>query len=181
MLKPNNRGSLDLIDDETGELLETDIWKTPWNHDTNTESDRVALTCTDKSLTIQSAKEDTDINNILERFMKSGEPPPFALPEHFGNYEDVHNQFEARTRIAETNAIFYKLDANLRSEFQNDPARWEETVVATAMAGDRKRLRELGIAEPEPLEQAIQPGVATPPPQTPEKAPTGAKTETNPK
>ncbi|QCQ84987.1 internal scaffolding protein [Blackfly microvirus SF02] len=170
MLKPNIHGSLDLIDDETGEILETGVFKTPFNHNTNVESDRVSLKCEDKSLAIQSAKDECDINVILERFMKSGQPPPFALPEHFGDYSQVHNQFEARSKIAEANAIFYKLDADTRTEFQNDPARWEETVLAALARGDAERLQAIGIdiqaapvpPVPEPPKTATE-AVKTPP------------------
>lgn len=170
-----------------GEIREQDIpmWKTPYNHDREFESDRTGLYCKDPSLTKQEFKEETDINVILERFTRSGEPPPMVLPEHFMDLTERTNYFDMSRQIAEANKNFYLLPAALRANFQNDPTRWADAVVQAVHLGDREYLEELGIeAPPKPLaaEQA-KPG-ATPAPETkkPSEAPKGApKTDSDEK
>lgn len=144
-----------------GSLVEnkTPQWKTPWNHDTNFESDRTGLYCKDESLTKQEFKDETDINIIIARFLRTNEPPPMPLPEHFMDLTGRTSYFEMQSQIAEANESFYSLPANKRAEFLNDPTRWADAVVGAVDAGDRQALAELGIAvPPEPQE----PSTATP-------------------
>lgn len=133
-----------------GSIVEnkTPEWKTPWNHDTNFESDRTALYCNDPSLTKQEFKDETDINIILERFLKTQEPPPMPLPEHFMDISGRTSYFDMQCRVAEANTIFYQLDAQQRAEFQNDPSRWADAVVQAVERGDRDTLADLGIDIP---------------------------------
>lgn len=130
-----------------GEVLTKDFpqFKTPYNHDTNFESDRTALYCKDPSLTKQEFVEEADINNILKRFLKTGEPPPMALPEHFVDTTTKLDMFEMQSRLAEANEMFYRLPADKRAAQQNDPARWADAVIQAATKGDGDALDELGI------------------------------------
>lgn len=148
----------------TGDLVDnkTPQWKTPWNHDTEFESERTGLFCTDESLTKQEFKEETDINTILERFTRTGEPPPMPLPEHFTDITGRTNYFEMQSKIATANESFYTLPAGKRAEFQNDPTRWADAVVLAVDQGDRKALGDLGIEVPPEKPQAAPEG-RTPP------------------
>lgn len=130
-----------------GEIVEKDMpaWKTPYNHDTNFESDRTALYCADPSLTKQEFKEDCDINVIIERFIKTGQPPPITLPEHFGDLTTRLTYFEAATAMAEANKLFYLLPAAKRAEHLNDPNRWADTVMVALEKGDTETLIANGI------------------------------------
>lgn len=129
-----------------GEVVEKDMpqWKTPWNHDTDFESARTSTYCKDESLTKQEFKEETDINVILERFTRTKEPPPMALPEHFTDLTGRTTYFDMATKVAEAQSMFYELPAKKRAEFQNDPDRWADAVVQAVDAGDGDLLRELG-------------------------------------
>jgi hypothetical protein len=131
----------------TGEQVTKDMpdWKTPYNHDRNFESDRTALYCKEPSLTKQEFVEEADINNILARFLRSGEPPPMPLPEHFVDTTTKLTMFEMQSRLAEANALFYKLPASTRSEHLNDPARWADAVSKAAADRDGDKLQSLGI------------------------------------
>lgn len=120
------------------------FWKTPYNHDTMSESNRTALTCPEDSLTDQSFKEDADINTIMER-VKQGAQIPVPLPEHFGDAFSIPTLLEARTRIAENNATFYNLPPNIRAEFLNDPARWEDHVHRQLVDQNFDEVERLGI------------------------------------
>lgn len=119
-------------------------WKTPYNHNTNAESDRTGTLFTDESLTDQSFKEEADINTIMERYGK-GAIPNVVLPEHFGDAFAIPTLLEARTRIAENNATFYNLPPKIREEFLNDPARWEERVINDVATGNLDDLERMGI------------------------------------
>lgn len=120
------------------------FFKTPFNHDTNKESDRTGLKCEDTSLADQSFKEEVDINNIMDK-VKAGAQLPVTLPEHFGDAFQIPTLLEARTRIAENNATFYKLAPELRAEFLNDPSRWETSVAAAVANNDLDELERYGI------------------------------------
>lgn len=122
----------------------TVFFKTPYNHDTNKESDRTALKCEDRSLTDQSFKDEADINFIMER-VRQGAEIPIPLPEHFGDAFNIPTLLEARERIAESNAAFYNLPARIRAEFLNDPARWEERIIKDINAGNLDGLEEIGL------------------------------------
>lgn len=130
-----------------GEIVDKEwpMWKTPFNHDTNFESDRTATYCKDPSLTKQEFVEDADINNILARFAKTGEPPPLALPEHFADVSQRKTYFDMNTQLAEANRMFYSLPPELRAEHLNDPARWADAVSKAAAQGDGDALSTLGI------------------------------------
>jgi len=160
--------------DENCEECGTIFFKTPHNHDTLKEAMKGALICTDPSLTDQSFIADADINNLMEKIRK-GHIPDITLPEHFGADNRI-DLLEARTRIAESNATFYNLDAKVRSDFNNDPARWEQAVYNALQTGNAAKLREMGIDiqdPPAPTPEGIQPGTGNggtggqPPPEPP--------------
>lgn len=133
-----------------GEIVEKDFpaFKTPYNHDTNFESDRTAFYDTEPSATKQEFKEDADINVIINRFLKTGQPPPIALPEHFGDLTTRLTYFEAASAQAEAHALFYTLPPALRAEHLNDANRWADTVMVALEKGDRNTLIANGIAVP---------------------------------
>lgn len=163
----------------TGEVREQDMpnWKTPYNHDRDFESERTALYTPEPSKTKQEFKEECDINTILTRFLKTGEPPPLVLPEHFADLSGRTTYYDIATKTAEANELFYLLPATKRAEFQNDPARWADAVVEAIDNGDRDLLPELGIQVPTPKPQEAQKptpaGDGTPAPSAP-AAPSGA-------
>lgn len=151
----------------TGEVLQMDMpeFKTPYNHNREFESKRVATYCQEPSLTKQEFKEDADINVILKRVLRTGETPPIVLPEHFADLTGRTNYFEMASKIADANSAFYMLDAKLRAEHLNDPARWADAVVTALEQGNADQLEKLGIPiEKKPQEQATG---STPPGGTP--------------
>lgn len=175
------------LNKETGELEEMEtppklFWKTPFNHDTNAESDRVALTCHDESLARQEFVEESDINVMLERFQRTGQLPPMALPEHFIDISDKLTYKEIEERLAEANAVFYNLPPDIRYASSNSPALWSDQVMKALAKGDGDRLVELGLARDEKLaakapprpEPANPPGGATPAPPDPKGAASGS-------
>lgn len=168
-----------------GELVEKDMpqWKTPWNHDTNFESDRTALFCKEPSLTKQEFKDECDINVILERFLKTGEPPAMTLPEDFADISERRTYMEIAEQFAEARSLFYGLPAGTRESCNNDPAFWADQVVKAMDKRDGDRLNELGVAIPERMaaklppqpEPPKQPEGGTPAPSGNKEAPSASK------
>lgn len=133
--------------DDNGEIVQRQTFlRTPNNHDTQAEALNGALMCKDPSKAQQSSKEETDINTIVDRFLKTGQMPNIQLPPHFGDFTDVEGDYlMAQTRVAETNALFYKLRPEIRSEYQNNPGRWQSAVLQAFEVGDAAFLADMGI------------------------------------
>lgn len=160
-----------------GEMVENKLptWKTPHNHDTDFESRRTSLYCPEPTLTKQEFKEETDINVILQRFLRTGTPPDIVLPEHFADLTNRQTYYDAAQASAEASQLFYLLPAKQRAEFQNDPTRWADAVVLAVDQGDRKALAALGVSVPKEQPQE--------PPQTgntPAGSPAPAATQAAP-
>lgn len=147
-------------------------FKTPFNHNTDDESLASALTCKDASLTQQQFKDETDINVILERFTRGQDLPPVPLPEHFMDVSGKKSYFEMRSMVANAEATFYMLEADIRGQYLNNPERWADAVMTAINKGDRAKLREMGLDVPDAAPAAPQaaptaPGTPTGTPQTP--------------
>ena len=130
-----------------------------------TERYKVQLDCTgDKIRTKQSFKKESDINNILKKFLKTGvisqsainkRQATFADVSQIGDFADCHN------RIVAAGAAFGTLPAAVRARFANTPA---ELLDFLSNPANRQEAIDLGIIpKPEELEQ--------PPPETPETPP----------
>lgn len=97
--------------------------------------------------TIQSGKDEADINVIVGRFLKTAVlPDSIAMPplsEDFsnftGDFQDLQNVVRAGLES------FQMLPAEVRAEFSNDPARF---VAYCEDERNVERLRELGLAVP---------------------------------
>lgn len=143
-----------IVDEESGEILATEVtvapifWKTPFNHNTDTESARTAHYSDEPSLTQQQFKDDADINVILKRFQQNKEVPPMVLPEHFTDLTGRTTYFDMASKVAKANETFYLLPADKRAEHLNDPNRWADAVVKATAAGDLDAMRDLGLDVP---------------------------------
>lgn len=83
---------------------------------------RVAIQFDDVSKTDQSWAEHVNINNIVERFLKTGQFDHLA--KHQGLYLDVSeipDLPEAIMKVRSANEAFASLPAEIRDKFQNDP------------------------------------------------------------
>lgn len=141
------------LDTETGEVRPIDnqhsgviatYWKTPYNHDVDAEAARTATEFHDPSKTQQHFRDETDINIIVSRVMKTGQLPDIKPLQYadLTTQEDYHTML---TRVAEANGMFYKLDPELRAEYNNDPGAWLQDVNEKIAKGDLEPLREMGM------------------------------------
>lgn len=82
---------------------------------------RVATYFDEPSLTDQQFKDDTDVNIILQKYMKNG----MQIPPLTGQYLDLTElpDFqEAQLIVLKGQEAFMSLDAKVRLRFNNDPA-----------------------------------------------------------
>lgn len=165
----------------TGEIVEKDfpIFKTPFNHDTNFESDRTGTLCREESMTKQEFRDEVDINTIINRFLKTGEPPPMPLPEHFVDITSRLSFKEISEELAAANAAFYKLPARIREQSNNSPSTWADNVAKAIRKRDGEALQELGLSidvrAPEEPDQPATPSGGTPAPEPQKGAPSAPK------
>lgn len=76
------------------------------------------------SLTLQQYKESSDINNIVNHYLKTGEI--HSRNSRPGQYMDVSSAPDyqnALNIVISANAAFDALDAQIRKRFQNDPTQ----------------------------------------------------------
>lgn len=84
------------------------------------------------SQTLQSFKNDADINCIIARYENTGvlvDPTvPVSRTPQFGDYSEMPSYQEAQNVIVAANNAFYSLASNIRERFGNDPAAYFEFV-----------------------------------------------------
>lgn len=140
--------------------------RSEFNYDTDEVSASLGLTCPDEGLTVQSQKEDADINVIMNRVMKQGAQLPIKLgPGRFGNFTEVPTFRQAHEELAKLSGFFSMLNADTRAMFRNDPVVFAEFISDEANA---PQLVELGLLDP----PASKPDAAAEPAQEPPQAPT---------
>ena len=82
-----------------------------------------------ESKTQQHFTESCDVNNIIANFRATGIDPYAhrATNQKFG-YASSVSFTEAMQNIAEIKTKFHELPSRVRSDFQNDPAQWLDSL-----------------------------------------------------
>lgn len=155
------------------------LWKTPYNHDRDRESIRTGTVFKDPSLAQQHARDETDINNIVDKFLKTGTLPNVPMPPSYENFGEIFDFQSAMNTIKAATDSFLAMPANLRARFDNDPAKFVGYVDHCMETGDLEPLEKLGLAIPR---KAPEPPKNQEPPAPPRKEepgkepPSGSKT-----
>lgn len=77
-----------------------------------------------ESLTVQSAKDQCDINKLISRYQKTGQLPPVAHTNGvYGDFSGVKDYHTAMNAILSAQESFQTLSAEVRKRFDNDPAK----------------------------------------------------------
>lgn len=90
---------------------------------------RVQPVIGEKSLTQQNMKEETDINTIVQRYIKTGLAPTRRGEALFGDFSEANDFMQMKNAIMDIEQNFLGLSARLRKKFANDPyqlMRWLE-------------------------------------------------------
>ena len=79
----------------------------------------------DKSLAVQASKEECDINNIIKRYMRTGELPGLrqAIYADISEIKDLKSSLDDAYAAQEA---FMALPAEIRRRFDNDPVKLVE-------------------------------------------------------
>lgn len=107
-----------------------------------------------ESLTVQSEKDDADINVILDRFGITGQMPQDVRPPTYQDFgpDYVFDFRSAIEAIAMAEDAFMQMPAKVRARFDNDPQQFVEfcsPLPDGSYSAERlKELRELGLAVP---------------------------------
>lgn len=123
--------------------------------------ERVQITFTGPGRTKQSFKAESDINNIMARFKKTG-VIDFAT-RYQARYADVSAMdfMECMQTVANAKSMFFSMPAHVRDRFENKPELFLDFVQNPA---NQQEARELGLLKPvqaAPVEAAAP---AVPPP-----------------
>lgn len=120
------------------------------NHEVMSSS--TGLQCFDSSLTQQQFKEESDINNIVDRFMKTGHlPDPVSMPQYV-DYEGVFDFQSAMNVVRQADENFMRMDAKVRARFHNSPQEFLEFFADPANTDEAVRL---GLAVSKPVTKEI--------------------------
>lgn len=103
-----------------------------------------------KSRTSQEFAEDSDINNIIARYYKTGTLPMYMDREMLEGDVDFMSYHEMQNAIASANSMFAALPAVVRARFDNDPAKFVEFV---ADEKNVEEARKLGLLSPEAVDR----------------------------
>lgn len=85
---------------------------------------RIQIEFKDPSLTKQSFKDDCNVNQILMKWMKTGEAPQAPAANGYGDFTNVDDYQTAMNRVVEAEANFMSLPSKIRSRFHNDPSEF---------------------------------------------------------
>lgn len=95
---------------------------------------------TDPSATLQSFKDDADINCIIARYENTGvlvDPAvPVSRTPEFGDFSDMPDYQTAQNVLVSANNAFYALPSNIRERFGNDPALYFQFVQSLEKGSD---------------------------------------------
>lgn len=115
-----------------------------FNYDADAVSEETGTpTGPEPSKTVQSEKDNADINVIVKRFGVTGQLPTNVRVPRFGDFDTVNDFQTAMNAVREAQTSFMAMPAAVRARFGNDPQAFLE------FCGDEKNideLRKLGLA-----------------------------------
>lgn len=116
------------------------------NYDTRAASRETALFCKDPSRAKQSMLAETDINEIMRRFGKTGVLPQSVRIPTYDDFTGVNDYQTALNAMIAADDSFMQMPADVRKRFHNDPA---EFVEFCSNPDNLSEMRKLGLAVPE--------------------------------
>lgn len=128
--------------------------RSAFNYDTEAVSNETGLKCDDISLTVQSEKDEADINVIVRRFGLTGSLPQGVRTPTYDDFTGVTDYQSALNAMTLANDSFYQMPAEIRSEFDNDPHRFVNFCSDPANAD---KLTGWGLTIHEPIKSAHEP------------------------
>lgn len=110
------------------------------------------------SMTKQSMTPETDINNILKKFQKTGMIEHLAKGEPFyGDVSEIADYQSALNKVQEAEDLFMSMSPDVRERFDNDPAKMIDFL---SDPRNTDKAIELGMAAKRPEKPVEEPKVA---------------------
>lgn len=122
----------------------------PGVYDSDAASLEAGLDCGDVTLTVQSERDECDINTIVRRFGLGQELPPVSVAPQYGDFTGVSDYHTALNLLKEADERFMSMPADVRSRFDNDAGKF------LAFCYDEKNVDEmakLNLLSPEAMER----------------------------
>lgn len=117
------------------------------NYDSAKVSRETSFDCSSggPSKTIQSAKDESDINVIVRRFGVTRMMPTAVRVPSYGDYETVGDFHTAMNVVRQAEENFLLMPATVRARFGNDPGRFLDFA---SRSENIDELRKMGLAIP---------------------------------
>ncbi len=113
------------------------------NYDKKIASRAATFPMSQEQITVQSQKDEADINVIMRKFGKTGLAPintRIPIKEDFAEIFDFQSAMDAVVRAKEA---FMELPAEIRSKFANNPQEYVKWCTAENEDGSLKNLKEM--------------------------------------
>jgi phage internal scaffolding protein len=105
------------------------------------------LECTKPSKTVQSQRDEADINNIVRNFGVTGKLPQGVRVPTYGDFDGIDDYRTAIEAVRQADEAFLAMPSELRQRLGNDPQKFVEWC---ADAGNLEEMRKLGLAVQKP-------------------------------
>lgn len=116
------------------------FFRSGFNYDVDAASNEAGLFCDDESLAIQSAKEESDINNIVRKFGLTGQLPDQVSMPKSGDFSNIPDFHTAMNLVRKSQEAFLTVPAEVRARFGNDPQAFMHFVEDDRNRDEAKRL-----------------------------------------
>ena len=135
------------------------------NNETPPKRRKVSIDCSKGGRTMQSFKDECDINQVMERHRKTGIVNQSTERPQYGDFSNVGSYQDALNTVLLADEMFAELPSKIRGRFENNPQAFLDFC---ENPDNEAEAIELGIAnKPAPEE----PAPASPEPDTPEGNP----------
>lgn len=124
------------------------FFRTPYNYDRDAASLETAYSSALPSRTQQSMKDETNINTIVGRFLKTGLVPESVVKPSYGDFSAVLDYQTAQNALIAAEKNFMQLPSGLRARFHNDPQAFMDFCINP---DNLDELRKLGLAKTKPV------------------------------
>lgn len=118
---------------------------------------RVTLKFTEPSLTKQQFKSQTNINNLVSQYVKTGEFQHVNTKIPSYGYAASNDFMESMIIVEDARQMFAALPSRIRSEFDNDPASF---LAFAEDPSNRPQMAEMGLLTPEAADALLLPDIA---------------------
>lgn len=134
------------------------FFKTPYNHDTLHESYKTATFNAKPTLTQQHFREETDINEIVAKFIRTGQVKVVQLPPLFEDFgEEIFDYQSALNQVSAARASFEAMDPKVRDAFNNNPQQFVASIDEWLAETDPVK-REQNLKVMRAMNLAVEPG-----------------------